>query len=150
MYIVQCTLRRFTVFNITNAQVHKKAIKRGHSLSQVANVLEAEASASVRRYVQKQTTQMHTHNLLLNVLKFNKKIFGFLRKKHSNSGQSCAIRCHVTVPHCHATVPHCQVTVPCCQAAVPYCQATMWYNVILSCACATPSDDCAALSRDCA
>jgi hypothetical protein len=67
MYVVQCTLRRFTVYNSTNAQVHKKAIKRGHSLSQVANVFGAEASASVRRYVQKQTTQMHTQSLVIHV-----------------------------------------------------------------------------------
>ena len=45
-------------------QVHKKAIKLGHSLSQVANVLGAEASASVRRYVQKQTMQIHTQPLV--------------------------------------------------------------------------------------
>jgi hypothetical protein len=59
-------------------QVPKKAIKRGHSLSQVANVLGAEASASVRRYVQKQTTQHKA--LLLKILAFKQKHFGFLRK----------------------------------------------------------------------
>jgi hypothetical protein len=53
-----------SLFTIVQMQVHKKAIKLGHSLSQVANVLGAEASASVRRYVQKQTMQIHTQPLV--------------------------------------------------------------------------------------
>jgi hypothetical protein len=69
IFDVHCTMYSVhyadSLFTMVQMQVYTKAIKRGHSLSQVANVFGAEASASVRRYVQKQTIRkMHTQPLV--------------------------------------------------------------------------------------